>query len=120
MNDNLVALLKKHRVEQRKLQMAIGSDFARPEMVFTSATGNYKDRSSLNTSLKRFLKGTDFEYLTLHKLRHTNTTLLLNNGIDLKIVSEHLGHADIRITAGTYTAILDSLRKKLLTLWSRF
>lgn len=120
MNDNLVALLKKHRVEQRKLQMAIGSDFAHPEMGLTSATGNYKDRSSLNTSLKRFLKGTDFEYLTLHKLRHTNTTLLLNNGIDLKIVSEHLGHADIRITAGTYTAILDSLRKKLLTLWSRF
>lgn len=83
-----------------------------PEMVFTSATGNYKDRSSLNTSLKRFLKGTDFEYLTLHKLRHTNATLLLNNGVDLKIVSDHLGHADIQITAGTYTAVLDSSRKK--------
>lgn len=54
MNDNLVALLKKHRIEQKKLQMALGSDFAHPEMVFTSATGNYKDRSSLNTSLKRF------------------------------------------------------------------
>ena len=92
MNDNLVALLKKHRIEQKKLQMALGSDFAHPEMVFTSSTGNYKDRSSLNTSLKRFLKGTEFEYLTLHKLR--NATLLLNNGVDLKIVSEHLGHTD--------------------------
>lgn len=112
MNDSLVALLKKHNLEQRKLQMALGSDFTHPEMVFTSATGNYKDRSCLNTSLKRFLKGTEFEYLTLHKLRHTNATLLLNNGIDLKIVSEHLGHADIQITAGTYTAVLDSSRKK--------
>lgn len=112
MNDNLLALLKKHRVEQRKLQIALGSTFLHPEMVFTSATGNYKDRSCLNTSLKRFLKGTDFEYLTLHKLRHTNATLLLNNGIDLKIVSEHLGHADIQITAGTYTAVLDSSRVK--------
>lgn len=112
MNDNLLALLKKHRVEQRKLQIALGSTFLHPEMVFTSATGNYKDRSSLNTSLKRFLRGTDFEYLTLHKLRHTNATLLLNNGIDLKIVSEHLGHADIQITAGTYTAVLDSSRVK--------
>ena len=112
MNDNLVLLLKKHKVEQRKLQMALGSDFAHPEMVFTSATGNYKDRSCLNTSFKRFLKGTDFEYLTLHKLRHTNATLLLNNGIDLKIVSEHLGHTNIQITASTYTAVLDSSRKK--------
>ena len=90
----------------------MGSDFKHPEMVFTSTTGNYKDRSSLNTSLKRFLKGTGFEYLTLHKLRHTNATLLLNNGIDLKIVSEHLGHADIQITAGTYTAVLDNSRIK--------
>ncbi|MBP3568496.1 MAG: hypothetical protein J6K04_04950 [Lachnospiraceae bacterium] len=37
---------------------------------------------------------------------------MLNNGIDLKIVSEHLGHADIAITAGTYTAVLDSSRMK--------
>ncbi|MEE1009025.1 MAG: site-specific integrase [Agathobacter sp.] len=116
MNDNLMALLKKHKHEQRKLQMALGSSFSHPEMVFTSSTGNYKDRSSLNTSLKRFLKGTGFEYLTLHKLRHTNATLLLNNGIDLKIVSEHLGHADIHITANTYTAVLDSSRIKTANL----
>lgn len=116
MSDNLMALLKKHKYEQRKLQLAKGSKFLHPEMVFTSDTGNYKDRSCLNTSLKRFLKGTGFEYLTLHKLRHTNATLLLNNGIDLKIVSEHLGHADIQITAGTYTAVLDSSRIKTANL----
>lgn len=116
MSDNLMALFKKHKYEQRKLQLAMGADFKHPEMVFTSATGNYKDRSCLNTSLKRFLKGTDFEYMTLHKLRHTNATLLLNNGLDLKIVSEHLGHADIQITAGTYTAVLDSSRIKTANL----
>lgn len=48
----------------------------------------------------------------------SNATLLLNNGIDLKIVSEHLGHSGIQITAGTYTAIaiLDSLRIKIANL----
>jgi integrase len=72
----------------------------------------YANHTHVISVLKRFLKGTDFEYLTLHKLRHTNATLFLNNGIHLKIVSEHLGHADIQITAGTYTAVLDSSRIK--------
>ena len=95
---------------QHQVRVRFGKEFQHPEMVFTSATGNYKDRSCLNTSLKRLLKGTDFEYMTLHKLRHTTATLLLNNGIDLKIVSEHLGHSDIQITASTYTAVLDNSR----------
>ena len=110
MNERLISLLKRHREEQWKLQREVGEPFIHPEMVFTSSTGNYKDRSILNTSLKRFLKGAEFEYLTLHKLRHTNATLLLNGGIDLKLISEHLGHAGIRVTAETYTAVLDSSR----------
>lgn len=110
MTDTLMDLLKKHKNEQRKLQMELGSTFLHPEMVFTSATGNYKDRSCLNTSFKRLLKGSEFEFMTLHKLRHTNATLLVNNGIDLKIVSEHLGHSDISVTADIYAAVLDNSR----------
>lgn len=112
MSEHLISLLEQHRLEQKKLQQSCGPAFAHPEMVFTSSTGNYKDRSSLNASFKRLLKGTGFEFMTLHKLRHTNATLLLNNGIDLKIVSEHLGHSDITVTADTYAAVLDHSRRK--------
>lgn len=110
MSDSLYHLLKKHYIEQKKLQLALGSDFKHPEMVFTSATGNYKDRSCLNTQFKKRLKGTGLEFMTLHKLRHTNATLLVNYGIDLKIVSEHLGHSDINVTADTYAGVLDKSR----------
>ena len=86
--------------------------FAHPEMVFTSVCGNYKDRSYLNTSFKKILCGSEFEFMTLHCLRHSNATLLLNNGIDIKIVSEHLGHSNISTTGNIYTAVLASSRKK--------
>lgn len=112
MNDTLIEILKAHKLEQHKLIFSLGRKFEHPEMVFTSDLGNYKDRSCLNTSFRRFLKGTDFEFMTLHCLRHTNATLLLNSGVDLKIVSEHLGHSDVGTTANIYTDVLDSSRKK--------
>jgi integrase len=112
MSEHLISLLKEHKEEQAKLQASFGEGFLHPEMVFTSSTGNYKDRSSLYASFKRCLKGSKFEFMTLHKLRHTNATLLLNNGIDLKIVSEHLGHSDIAITGDIYASVLDNSRMK--------
>lgn len=112
MNDTLIEILKKHKAEQHKLIFSLGGKFEHAEMVFTSDLGNYKDRSCLNTSFRRFLRGTDFEFMTLHCLRHTNATLLLNSGVDLKIVSEHLGHSDVGTTANIYTDVLDSSRKK--------
>ena len=81
-------------------------------MVFTSDTGNYKDRSTLNNTFKKFLKGSEFEFMTLHCLRHCNATLLLNQGVDLKIVSDHLGHSDVGTTANIYADVLESSRRR--------
>ncbi len=112
LSDSLAELLKEHKKHQLELQIAQYETFLHPEMVFTSDTGNYKDRSSLNTSFRKRLAGTDFDFLTLHSLRHCNATLLLNNGVDIKVVSDHLGHSDIGITADIYADVLASTRKK--------
>ena len=48
--------------------------------------------------------------MTLHQMWHLNATLLLNSGVDLKIVSEHLGHSDIGITANIYADVLKSTK----------
>ncbi len=108
MNTQIKKLLKEHKNEQIKLINTLGTAFQRPEMVFTSNMGGYKDRSQLLKSYKKVLEGTKFEYMTLHMLRHTNATLLLNNGVDLKIISSHLGHSEINVTANTYVSITDN------------
>ena len=96
----------------------LGKDYKYPEMVFTTDSGNYVDRSGLNTQFRRFVKGTDFDFITLHSLRHCNATLLINSGIDLKIVSELLGHSDVSPTANVYADVLASAKAKVADLIS--
>ncbi len=116
MSKALADIFREQKEYQEQLQEALGENFAHPEMVFTSANGNYRDRSSLGTSFKRFLRGTEFDFLTLHQLRHCNATLLLNKGVDLKVVSEHLGHCDIGVTANVYADVLKSTKMKVANL----
>lgn len=118
MSQTLADIFREQKKYQEQLIEALGNDFSHPEMVFTSANGNYRDRSSLGTSLKRFLRGTEFDFLTLHSLRHCNATLLLNSGVDLKVVSDHLGHCDIGVTANIYADVLKSTKAKVADLVS--
>lgn len=43
-------------------------------------------------------------------------TMLLNMGVDLKVVSEHLGHCDIGVTANIYADVLKSTKAKVANL----
>lgn len=46
------------------------------------------------------------EHVTLHSLRHTNITLQLIAGVDLKTVSARAGHARASTTTDIYTHYL--------------
>jgi hypothetical protein len=44
--------------------------------------------------------------IRLHDLRHGSATYALTAGIQMRVVSEDLGHADTRITENLYTSVL--------------
>lgn len=113
MNETTAAILKEQREYVNQMKTALGSEYTHSEMVFPSAKGNYRDRSSVLTSLKRMTKGTEFEQMTLHKLRHCNATMLLNAGIELKAISDHLGHCDINVTADIYADVLEGMKRNI-------
>lgn len=118
MSDTLIELFTEHRKHYEEKLEYLGELFQCPEMIFTTESGNFVDRSFLNLQFRRFVKGTSFEFATLHTLRHCNATLLINSGIDLKIVSELLGHSDVSTTANVYADVLDSSKAKVADLIS--
>jgi Phage integrase family len=46
----------------------------------------------------------------LHDLRHTHGTLLIREGVPVKVVSERLGHANIAFSIETYQHVLPSMQ----------
>ena len=55
-------------------------------------------------------------YFRLHAIRHFFASLLLAQGVELKIVSELLGHSSIRITADTYAHVLPAVKDEAIDL----
>ncbi|WP_255286854.1 MULTISPECIES: tyrosine-type recombinase/integrase [unclassified Bacillus (in: firmicutes)] len=51
-------------------------------------------------------------YISFHDLRHTHATLLLQQGVHPKVVSERLGHSTIGNTMDTSTHVLPNMQKE--------
>lgn len=51
-------------------------------------------------------------YIKFHDLRHTHATLLLQEGLDVKTISQRLGHSNITTTLNTYAHVVSELDEK--------
>ncbi|MFD8891684.1 tyrosine-type recombinase/integrase [Streptomyces sp. NPDC059566] len=49
-----------------------------------------------------------------HDLRHSTATLLLEQGVDLVVIKELLGHAHIGVTAGVYAHVRLRLQRQAI------
>lgn len=115
MSEQLKELLlchKEHQEEFQRQKEEKNEPFPHPEMVLTSAHGDYVSHNYVEKKFKKFVKDTDFSYITLHSLRHANATLMLANGVDLKVVSSLLGHTNISTTADIYADVLNESKAK--------
>lgn len=65
---------------------------------------------SLRNIVKKF--ELDKSHITLHMLRHTHCSVLINDGVDIHYVSKRLGHKDISTTLKTYSHLLDKKKSE--------
>jgi integrase/recombinase XerD len=67
--------------------------------LFLNASGERLSTQGIANIIAQFRKEAGIErHVTPHMLRHTVATLLLRNGVDIRIVQEFLGHASIATT----------------------
>ena len=67
--------------------------------LFLNASGERLSTQGIANIISQFRKDAGIErHITPHMLRHTVATLLLRNGVDIRVVQEFLGHASIATT----------------------
>jgi integrase len=95
----LLRALKRHRM---------ASSFkAADDLVFCSASGAPVDDCNLRRRVfVPALERAGLPSIRQHDLRHTFVSLLINEGVHLKLISEQVGHTSIRTTADRYAHVL--------------
>lgn len=78
-----------------------------PEHIF----GEYTTQSVPAHHLRNIIKETGIKRISMHGLRHTHASLLINKGVDVAYVSERLGHNTTQVTINTYYHYLENERK---------
>lgn len=76
------------------------------EYVVCDLNGNYVTPRNFQRTLDSLLKRANVEHTGLHALRHTFGSRALRNGVEIKVVSELMGHGNINITYNKYIHIL--------------
>ena len=74
-----------------------------PYMFPSPVTGGMYYPDSINRLHENILKGAGLKHIRLHDMMHTAASLMLQNGVEIKTVSEMLGHYDAGFTLRTYT-----------------
>jgi integrase len=97
-------------LQQHRERMAAEGHAGAP--VFCSAEGGYLRKPNfLRRVYRPVLERAGLPLLRFHDLRHTAATLMLLNDVNVKVVSERLGHASIQLTLDTYSHVLPSMQR---------
>lgn len=112
----LANILKAEKTEYMKNKLRLGKDFADEGFVFSKEDGTPYRPDGLSIHYERFMYRMESDYgipyKSLHKLRHTYATMLIDGGANPKVVQKNLGHEDVSMTLGTYAHAYDSRRRK--------
>jgi Phage integrase family len=102
-------------LEQREAsdfeRRAAGTKWQEYDLVFGSSVGTPVWERSLRRVKTRIAKLAGVLDLSVHAVRYTYTSLAVLRGLDIKVVSERLGHSKTRMTQDVYQQVYNQQRR---------
>ena len=104
-----VAELRRHRRRQLEERMATGQR-GDDGYVFAKPGGSPIHPDLISQTFERAVAKLDIPRIRLHDLRHTHATILLQQNVHPKVVSERLGHSSVAFTMTVYQHVMPGLQ----------
>ncbi len=103
-----IPMLKEYRAWQAQERLKVGDQWHDHDRLFTRWNGEPINPDAVSGWFHNFVKRNDLPPITLHSLRHTNASLLIAAGTNLRTVSARLGHSNASTTATIYAHAIKS------------
>ena len=104
LSDELAIGLARYREQQDAAREAAADGWVDSGQVFTAADGSGLHLASVSAWFKQLAREADLPPIRLHDLRHGAASLMLAASVDIKVVSELLGHSGTTVTRDIYTS----------------
>lgn len=100
--ESITKLLKEYQRKQLKNRLLLGDKWIETNRLFVQSNGAPMHPDTITKWFRQFLVDKNLPHITFHGLRHTHATLLISQGLDVRTVSNRLGHAQTSTTLNIY------------------
>ena len=93
---------------------SIQKNYKENDFFLTGESRKFVEPRNYQHNFQMFLKNSKIKHYKFHSLRHTFATACIEVGMDIKSLSEILGHSNTTITLDIYVHSSDKIKKKYL------
>ncbi|EOS8268468.1 site-specific integrase [Bacillus cereus] len=104
-------LAHKDRIESEKQQF--GAEYNDHDLVVCTQNGKPIIPRNFRQFFKETTKRVGLPRIRVHDLRHTHATMLIEQNVNVKLISSRLGHSSIKTTLDIYSHVLPSMDKSI-------
>ncbi len=112
--DKIFDKLLQHQQNQIAEMNYYGPFYQNKGYIFTMPLGTCVEPHTMRDALDYLLDAAEIEHANFHALRHTFATRAIENGVNVKTLSDILGHSQVQITMDLYChSSLDLMRDSM-------
>ncbi|MBA9027618.1 site-specific integrase [Peribacillus huizhouensis] len=109
----LVDELRTYRKHVLQEKLTHGQSYYDNDLVVCTRAGKPMIPRNFRKEFYNLVEKVGLPKIRFHDLRHTHATILIQQNVNVKLISERLGHSDIETTLNTYSHVLPDMQKSV-------